>query len=58
MTGGAVTREAREFLHRQPRPILTKPFDLSAVDEILNRDVLAGREPTPAGGGTGPARSR
>ncbi len=37
MTGGAATRDARAFLQRQPRPILAKPFDVAAVDELLHQ---------------------
>jgi DNA-binding NarL/FixJ family response regulator len=37
MTGGAVTRDARAFLQRQPRPFLAKPFDVTAVDELLQK---------------------
>ena len=37
MTGGAATREAREFLRRTPRPILIKPFDVMAVNEVLGQ---------------------
>ncbi len=36
MTGGAATREAREFLRRTPRPVLIKPFDVMAVNEVLS----------------------
>jgi CheY-like chemotaxis protein len=57
MTGGAVTREARAFLLRQPRPILAKPFDSTAVDELLHamprnappRSPEPGPEVTPVG---------
>jgi signal transduction histidine kinase/ActR/RegA family two-component response regulator len=52
MTGGAATREARAFLRRQPRPILAKPFDVSAVDELL---LQAGRAPaSPVPGAAAP----
>jgi two-component system NtrC family sensor kinase len=35
MTGGAATQEARAFVRRQPRPILVKPFEVAALDELL-----------------------
>lgn len=35
MTGGAYTPEAEEFLSKVPNPRLDKPFDLSAVRQLL-----------------------
>jgi signal transduction histidine kinase/CheY-like chemotaxis protein len=52
MTGGAATREAREFLRRQPRPVLIKPFDVMAVNEALRQ------LDRPSCPGPDPARSR
>jgi signal transduction histidine kinase len=47
MTGGAPTPEARAFLAEQPQPILAKPFDGTAVQDVLAE--LAARR---RGGGT------
>lgn len=49
MTGGAATPELRTFLAEQPQPILVKPFDGSAVQEVLAE--LAARR---RGGGAKP----
>jgi len=35
MTGGAATPAARAFLAAQPQPVLAKPFDTAAVQEVL-----------------------
>ncbi len=37
MTGGAATEAAREFLERQPQPILQKPFDLAALQAVIEK---------------------
>lgn len=37
MTGGAATEAAREFLVRQPQPVLLKPFDLAALRAVLGQ---------------------
>lgn len=46
MTGGAATHEAREFLRRTPRPVLVKPFDVMAVNELLIQ-LASGSPPRP-----------
>lgn len=61
MTGGAATPEARAFLAAQPQPILAKPFDASAVLEVLaelaEARSRAGPHPHPPGpDGTTPRR--
>jgi hypothetical protein len=35
MTGGAFTREGREFLEKVSAPVLEKPFDLSRLRELV-----------------------
>jgi hypothetical protein len=35
MTGGAFTKSARSFLGEVKRPILTKPFDLDALEALV-----------------------
>ncbi len=37
LTGGAVTNEARDFLARQPQPVLYKPLDLAALAHLAER---------------------
>lgn len=43
MTGAAATPAARAFLASQPRPVLVKPFDTLAVQELLAELEQAGR---------------
>jgi signal transduction histidine kinase/ActR/RegA family two-component response regulator len=49
MTGGLATEQARAFVRRQPRPLLVKPFEVSALDELLRaiRRSGAPRPPEP-----------
>ncbi len=44
MTGGAATEAAREFLDRQPQPVLQKPFDLAAVQAVMEKLGIDPRE--------------
>jgi signal transduction histidine kinase len=37
LTGGAVTAEARDFLARQPQPVLYKPLDLVALARLAEQ---------------------
>jgi signal transduction histidine kinase len=56
MTDASATREARAFLSGQPQPVLAKPFDLSAVEEVLaelRSPWPAERPEGPEGGGAG-----
>lgn len=47
MTGGAATQEARAFVRRQPRPVLIKPFEVAALDELLRAIRKGGPRPDP-----------
>jgi signal transduction histidine kinase/ActR/RegA family two-component response regulator len=47
MTGGAPSHESRDFLRRTPRPVLVKPFDGMAVNELLAQLAGPGAAPEP-----------
>ena len=49
MTGGAPSHEARDFLRRTPRPVLVKPFDVMAVNELLDQHAGPRTTPQPEG---------
>ena len=36
-TGDVASQPVREFLDRTPRPVLEKPFELSALAELVGR---------------------
>ena len=36
-TGDVASQSVREFLNRTPRPVLEKPFELSALGELVEK---------------------
>jgi len=55
MTGGAATPEARTFLSVQPQPVLAKPFDATAVQDVL-AELAARRRGSPTAQSVGRLR--
>jgi signal transduction histidine kinase/CheY-like chemotaxis protein len=48
LTGGAFTREARDFLERCPAPVIDKPFTPKVLREAVDRVVASGLVTTSA----------
>jgi DNA-binding NtrC family response regulator len=42
ITGGTVTERARAFVDRLSRPCLEKPFDLSALEDVVDQTIRDG----------------